>query len=152
MEQTLGVRAFSDYRDALRTTDLVLLCVKPSQVAGVLATIRDSALPSDALLVSILAGVTTGPLEAALGRANPWVRAVPNTPCVVGQGMTTVQRGGILLREKPPEVVAELLGRVAADGALRRAVLATQERAVAAVRAIDFSALLRERMAPVLGP
>ena len=62
----------------------------------------------------------------------------------------TLRGGGILLREKRPEVVAELLGRVHEDGALRAAVLRTQERALAAVRAIDFSALLQERLAPVL--
>jgi glycosyltransferase involved in cell wall biosynthesis len=64
----------------------------------------------------------------------------------------TLRGGGLLLREKPPEVVAELLGRVVSDRALRQAVLDTQEKALAAVRAIDFSALLRERLAPVLGP
>ena len=62
----------------------------------------------------------------------------------------TLRGGGILLREKPPEVVAELLGRIHEDGALRATVLRTQERALAAVRAIDFSSLLRERLAPVL--
>jgi hypothetical protein len=49
-------------------------------------------------------------------------------------------------------VVAELLGRVQEDGILRAEVLRTQERALAAVRAIDFSALLQERLAPVLCP
>jgi glycosyltransferase involved in cell wall biosynthesis len=62
----------------------------------------------------------------------------------------TLRGGGILLREKRPEVVAELLGRVQEDGILRAEVLRTQERALAAVRAIDFSALLQERLAPVL--
>ena len=62
----------------------------------------------------------------------------------------TLRGGGILLREKRPEVVAELLGRVGEDAALRSAVLRTQQRALAAVRAIDFSALLQERLAPVL--
>jgi L-malate glycosyltransferase len=62
----------------------------------------------------------------------------------------TLRGGGILLREKRPEVVAELIGRVHEDGALRSAVLRTQERALATVRAIDFSALLQERLAPVL--
>jgi glycosyltransferase involved in cell wall biosynthesis len=62
----------------------------------------------------------------------------------------TLRGGGILLREKRPEVVAELLGRVQEDGILRAEVLRTQERALAAVRAIDFSALLKERLAPVL--
>jgi glycosyltransferase involved in cell wall biosynthesis len=62
----------------------------------------------------------------------------------------TLRGGGILLREKRPEVVAELIGRVQEDGVLRAAVLRTQERALAAVRAVDFSALLQERLAPVL--
>jgi glycosyltransferase involved in cell wall biosynthesis len=62
----------------------------------------------------------------------------------------TLRGGGILLREKRPEVVAELIGRVHEDPALRAAVLGTQERALGAVRAIDFSALLQERLAPVL--
>jgi glycosyltransferase involved in cell wall biosynthesis len=64
----------------------------------------------------------------------------------------TLRGGGILLREKRPEVVAELLGRVQEDGILRAEVLRTQERALAAVRAIDFSALLQQRLAPVLCP
>jgi L-malate glycosyltransferase len=62
----------------------------------------------------------------------------------------TLRGGGILLQEKRPEVVAELVGRVVQDEALRSAVLRTQERALGAVRAIDFSALLQERLAPVL--
>jgi len=63
----------------------------------------------------------------------------------------TLRGSGILLREKRPEVVAELIGRLREDDALRAAVLHTQERALATVRAIDFSALLQERLAPVLG-
>ena len=64
----------------------------------------------------------------------------------------TLRGGGILLHEKRPEVVAELIGRVVEDDALRAAVLRTQETALATVRAIDFSVLLRERLAPVLCP
>jgi glycosyltransferase involved in cell wall biosynthesis len=63
----------------------------------------------------------------------------------------TLRGGGILLREKRPEVVAELIGRVREDHDLRAAVLRTQERALDSVRALDFSALLREHLAPLLG-
>jgi glycosyltransferase involved in cell wall biosynthesis len=62
----------------------------------------------------------------------------------------TLRGGGILLREKPPELVAELARRVLTDDTLRRAVLATQARAVREVREIDFGSLLTERLAPVL--
>jgi pyrroline-5-carboxylate reductase len=89
----LGVRSWRDYRDALATTDILLVCVKPSQASAVLAGLRESDLPKDALLISIMAGLTTRQLEGLLGRDNPWVRAMPNTPCVVRQGMTVVAAG-----------------------------------------------------------
>jgi len=44
-------------------------------------------------VISILAGVSTDRLESLLGTENPVVRAMPNTPCVVGEGMTVVCRG-----------------------------------------------------------
>jgi len=45
------------------------------------------------LVISILAGVSTEKLEGHLGTANPVVRAMPNTPCIVGEGMTVVCGG-----------------------------------------------------------
>lgn len=89
----LGVNVTDEYVDLLPQTDLVLLCVKPAQATTALATARDAAPGRHTLFISILAGVTTAQLEAALGLANPWVRAMPNTPCVVGEGMTVVCRG-----------------------------------------------------------
>ncbi len=62
----------------------------------------------------------------------------------------TLRGGGLLLKAKQPEVVAELLHDVLTRPALREAVLATQERAIGHVKATDFGALLRERLAPVL--
>jgi pyrroline-5-carboxylate reductase len=89
----LGIRASQQYRDELATTGLILLCTKPSQARSVLSVVADEGLPADALLISVMAGVTTTQLEAMLGKANPWVRAMPNTPCVVGHGMTVICRG-----------------------------------------------------------
>ena len=51
---------------------------------------------------------------------------------------------GILLEDRKPEAVAELVHAVRADPALRRSALATQERALREVRTIDFGALLME--------
>jgi pyrroline-5-carboxylate reductase len=93
IEQSLGVRAFCDYASALKTAGIVLLCVKPSQAASVLKTVHAAGVPEDALFISIMAGVTTSQLETMLGLPNPWIRAMPNTPCVVGQGMTVVCAG-----------------------------------------------------------
>jgi glycosyltransferase involved in cell wall biosynthesis len=78
------------------------------------------------------------------------VFGVPVLAYRAGAVAETLGGGGVLLEEKRPELVAELLGQVVRDGALRRAVLATQAAAVASLRATDFGALLRERLAPVL--
>jgi glycosyltransferase involved in cell wall biosynthesis len=75
---------------------------------------------------------------------------VPVVAYDAGAVRETLHGGGILLREKRPEEIAELLGRLRADETLRRAVLGTQERAMARVRSTDFGALLLDRLQPVL--
>jgi glycosyltransferase involved in cell wall biosynthesis len=63
----------------------------------------------------------------------------------------TLRGGGILLADKDPVEVAALVDRVLTDEALRSAVLRTQQKAMAALRAVDFGALLLDRLRPVLG-
>ena len=81
------------YADHLAHTDVILICVKPKQAAAVVDALRRGGVRPDTLLVSILAGVTTERFEQLLDLPNPWVRAMPNTPCVVGAGMTVVAPG-----------------------------------------------------------
>ena len=81
------------YDAQLRDTDVLLICVKPKQAPEVVEALVRSQVRRNTLLVSILAGVTTARLEQLLGLPNPWVRAMPNTPCVVGAGMTVVAPG-----------------------------------------------------------
>ncbi len=75
---------------------------------------------------------------------------VPVIAYAAGAVAETLRGGGILLRDKAPELVAELVDGVIRDGALRSSVLQSQRRAMDAVRATDFGALLRERLRPVL--
>ncbi len=91
--QELGIPVESGYLTRVPTADLVLVCVKPNDAPVVLSALRDAGLRRDTLLISILAGVSTDRLESLLGTENPVVRAMPNTPCIVGEGMTAVCRG-----------------------------------------------------------
>ena len=75
---------------------------------------------------------------------------VPVVAYEAGAVRETLHGGGVLLKDKEPEVVAELAAAVAAEGPLRRAVLATQERALREIRSVDFGAVLLEKLAPVL--
>jgi glycosyltransferase involved in cell wall biosynthesis len=61
----------------------------------------------------------------------------------------TLQGGGLLIKEKEPEVVAELLGMVTGDRPIREAVLKTQERALARIRSVDIGETLDELLGQV---
>jgi pyrroline-5-carboxylate reductase len=89
----LGVPVDSDFQRRVPTADLILMCVKPADAPVVLATLRDAGLRRETLVISILAGVSTDRIETLLGTENPVVRAMPNTPAVVGEGMTVVCAG-----------------------------------------------------------
>ncbi|MBK5254634.1 MAG: glycosyltransferase [Vicinamibacteria bacterium] len=58
----------------------------------------------------------------------------------------TLQGGGVLLTEKRPEVVAELLGMVVSDTATRAAVLNTQEKALARIGSVNIGAKLDQAL------
>ena len=91
--RTLGVEASAAYGELLTDAGIVVLCVKPKQVAAVVQELKAKGLREDTTVVTILAGVTTERLQGLLGTENPVVRAMTNTPCVVGQGMTAVCGG-----------------------------------------------------------
>jgi pyrroline-5-carboxylate reductase len=82
----------TDNREAAASADIVLLAVKPQSMEEVAAEIR-SAVNKDTLVISVLASVPTASIEKALGEDVPVVRAMPNTPCAVGAGMTVLSCG-----------------------------------------------------------
>ena len=87
-----GVTASPDNATAARGAELVLLCVKPQQVAPVLDELREVLTP-DQLLVSVAASASTRYNEERLAHPVPVVRAMPNTPAMIGRGMTAICAG-----------------------------------------------------------
>jgi pyrroline-5-carboxylate reductase len=70
----------------------VLLAVKPQMMPAVLAGIAP-AVRADALVVSIAAGVTTQSIDRSLGGKGRIVRVMPNTPMLVGAGVSAICPG-----------------------------------------------------------
>jgi pyrroline-5-carboxylate reductase len=91
--QALGIPVETDVAARVPEAGVIVLCVKPAQAGRAIAVLRDAGLRPDTLLVSILAGTTLAQLESLTGAANPWVRAMPNTPCIVREGMTAICPG-----------------------------------------------------------
>jgi pyrroline-5-carboxylate reductase len=69
---------------------IVLLGVKPAMIPDALAELAPSLAP-DALIISVAAGVTTATMESIV--ANPVLRAMPNTPAIVGRAVTGLAAG-----------------------------------------------------------
>ncbi|MFZ0963568.1 MAG: pyrroline-5-carboxylate reductase [Terriglobia bacterium] len=89
LAEKYGVRASTHNIQAVRGADLVLIVLKPQQVKGVLREVKQ-VLRRDAVIISVAASVTTALIERELGRAARVVRAMPNTPCLIRQGMTAI--------------------------------------------------------------
>ena len=90
--QEKGVDITTDNREAVKGAGVVLLCVKPQYITEVLDEIGPDLTP-DQLLISIAAGVTSAQMDEHLRGAIPVVRAMPNTPSLIGAGMTAVCGG-----------------------------------------------------------
>ena len=77
---------------AAASAQRVMLAVKPQVMSEVLAAIAPH-VREDALVVSIAAGVTTAQLDAGLGGKGRIIRVMPNTPMLVGAGMSVLAAG-----------------------------------------------------------
>ncbi len=90
-ERLPGVRFASTPAEAVRGASIVFLAVKP-QHAETASRSLAGALPSGATVVSIVAGVPIATLGGWLG-TGAVVRVMPNTPCLVGRGVSAWCRG-----------------------------------------------------------
>lgn len=93
--------------EAATGADVVLVAVKPQDIAGVLDEIS-AAIGSETVVASLAAGVGTEVIEARLPARTPVVRVMPNTPSRVDAGMSTLS-GGRHADRAQVDLVAELL-------------------------------------------
>ncbi|MDA8126003.1 MAG: pyrroline-5-carboxylate reductase [Deltaproteobacteria bacterium] len=87
-----GVAVTEDNRKAVRGADLVILSVKPQNMAEVLAELSTVMAPQT-LVVSIAAGIDAAFIEERLGKGVRVVRVMPNMPALIGEGAAAVAAG-----------------------------------------------------------
>jgi pyrroline-5-carboxylate reductase len=88
----LGIEATQNNRDIAERCSLVVLSVKPQIMDKILREVGDQMKPGT-LVVSIAAGVDTETIEESLPDGVRVVRAMPNTPAMVGAGATAISAG-----------------------------------------------------------
>ncbi|ANS78832.1 Pyrroline-5-carboxylate reductase [Serinicoccus hydrothermalis] len=83
---------YADPAAAVAAADVVVLAVKPQDMAALVEEVHDHVGPGT-LVVSIAAGITTDFLERRLPEGTSVVRVMPNTPALVDQGMSAMSPG-----------------------------------------------------------
>ncbi len=91
-QRELGIRVIADNREAVAGADTVILAVKPQSLDAVVEEIAGAVAPGQ-LVISILAGISTRKLEDKLGAGVRVVRVMPNTPALVGAGVSVICAG-----------------------------------------------------------
>jgi len=106
----IGAESEVDPAAAVRHASTVVIAVKPKDVSGLLESVRPAAT-FQKLFISIAAGISIRTIEGLLPEGTPVVRVMPNTPCLVGAGMSVYAVGGSA-KPQHEEVVSRLFGAV----------------------------------------
>ncbi|MBQ4832853.1 pyrroline-5-carboxylate reductase [Pseudoalteromonas sp. MMG010] len=84
-----NVQTTSDNNQALRNADVIVLSVKPQMMGDLCQSFQDSGIDfSDKLFISVAAGLTVSRLREMLGQPVKMVRCMPNTPSLLGRGVS----------------------------------------------------------------
>lgn len=92
LAREVGVLVAPTLADAAQDADVLLMGVKPAQVAPLLQSITGLLSPS-CLVLSVAAGVSCETLQKSVSHETPIIRAMPNTPALIGMGATAFCRG-----------------------------------------------------------
>lgn len=115
VRQLVPFEVGTDNAAAARGADVLLLCTKPRLSLPVLRELSTAgALRHKPLVISIAAGVGISQLEEAAGPGVRVIRVMPNTPCLVGEGMCVLSQGSEASSEDMAlgDLLFQPLGRV----------------------------------------
>jgi pyrroline-5-carboxylate reductase len=118
LAERFRIQTTTDNTAAVQQADVVILCIKPQKLHEVLDDLGGE-VPVEALVISIVAGATLQNLMTGLGHPAV-VRAMPNTPAQVGEGMTVWTQSG-----QTTDAQHDLAGQIL--GALGREIFVEDE-------------------------
>ena len=113
VKEQLGIQVTADNHEVVRNSDVVILSVKPQFYAEVIAEIKDD-VREDQIIITIAPGKTLAWLKEQFGKNVKIVRTMPNTPALVGEGMTAACPNEYMTKEEITYVLTllESFGRV----------------------------------------
>ena len=88
LQQDFGIQMSTDNNEGVTFAEVVVLAVKPQMMEDMCRALKAYGQHQGTLFVSIAAGITVERLQAMLGNPAPVVRVMPNTPSLLGKGMS----------------------------------------------------------------
>lgn len=109
----LGIRTTDNNMDVAKESDIIILSVKPNIYETVLNEIKDR-VKEGAIIIGIGAGISSDFLKNSLNESSKYVKVMPNTPALVGEGMSAISKSNNLDAKELEEVVEimEAFGKV----------------------------------------
>jgi len=93
-----GVKVTADNLSAVKKADIIILAVKPFQIADVIKGFKD-ALTSKQIVVSVITGVSIDDLRGMIKKQLPVFRAMPNTAIAIQQSITCLSNSNASVKE-----------------------------------------------------
>lgn len=106
----LGIKITLDNKFLAKNSEIILIATKPNQVTDVLEEIKPF-IKEEQLIASIAAGVTTEKLESHLPEKTRVIRIMPNTPALIGEGMSGMI-GGKFANNDDLEFIKNMLSTI----------------------------------------
>ena len=99
VKEQFKIQVTADNHEVINSSDIVILSVKPQFYAEVIAEIKDD-VREDQIIITIAPGKTLAWLKEQFGKNVKIVRTMPNTPALVGAGMTAACPNEYMTKEE----------------------------------------------------
>ncbi len=107
LQEKWKLKVASDVKELCREASQIIFAVKPQNIAELIEDIKE--VLSGQLIISIVAGIKKSYLQEKAGKPLRIVRVMPNTPCLIGEGMSIISTGkGV--SEKEEAFVKDFMG------------------------------------------
>lgn len=104
VENRFKIKTTLDNKEVSRTSDYLILAVKPYMHELVLTEIKDY-IKDGAIVITIAAGISIDYMKKTLGDDKLVVKAMPNTPAMVGEGVTALSFGEGINQKRQDEII-----------------------------------------------
>lgn len=103
LKNNFGINIASNYAELCENSKQIFLAVKPADFKTVMREIK-AFINKDHTVISIAAGISTAFMESVLGEYTRIIRLMPNTPCLIGEGVIAVSPGKYALNDDVDKV------------------------------------------------